>query len=161
MSTVQNTGIHSEDMDRENVEVSTSVAAERRKLYGDKLVLRGLRFHGFHGVHKEEKQRGQIFLVDVDAWLDLKRAGKTDNLEDTVSYTDIYRTVKELVEGPCVDLLETLANSIALTIFERFPRISDLRIQVGKPEVATQMIADYMGIEIYRTSPAKTLGHDE
>lgn len=58
---------------------------------GDKLILRGLKFHGFHGVKPEEKKLGQKFLVDVDAWLDLREAGRTDNLSDTVSYTDLYR----------------------------------------------------------------------
>ena len=65
--------------------------AERVFLDSDKLILRGLQFHGFHGVKPEEKKLGQKFLVDVDAWLDLSDAGKTDNTSDTVSYTDIYR----------------------------------------------------------------------
>ncbi|URE10110.1 dihydroneopterin aldolase, partial [Musa troglodytarum] len=57
----------------------------------DKLILRGLQFHGFHGVKPEEKKLGQKFVVDVDAWLDLSNAGKSDDISDTVSYTDIYR----------------------------------------------------------------------
>ena len=58
---------------------------------GDKLILSGLKFHGFHGVKPEEKKLGQKFLVDVDAWMDLRMAGKSDLLSDTVSYTDIYQ----------------------------------------------------------------------
>jgi dihydroneopterin aldolase len=57
----------------------------------DKLVLRGLQFHDFHGVKQEEKILGQKFVVDVDAWMDLSTAGETDSISDTVSYTDIYR----------------------------------------------------------------------
>lgn len=63
---------------------------------GDKLILRGLKFHGFHGVKKEERTLGQKFLVDVDAWMDLRKAGKTDLLADTISYTAIYRWAKLL-----------------------------------------------------------------
>jgi len=58
---------------------------------GDKLILRGLKLHGYHGVKPEERTLGQKFLVDVDAWLDLRQAGKSDCLSDTISYTDIYR----------------------------------------------------------------------
>ena len=58
---------------------------------GDKLILRGLKFQGYHGVKPEERKLCQKFLVDVDAWLDLQPAGKSDCLSDTVSYTDIYR----------------------------------------------------------------------
>uniref|UniRef100_A0ABL6WF27 dihydroneopterin aldolase n=1 Tax=Cannabis sativa TaxID=3483 RepID=A0ABL6WF27_CANSA len=60
-------------------------------LKGDKLILRGLMFHGYHGVKPEENKLGQKFLVDIDAWLDLRSAGASDNLSDTISYTDIYR----------------------------------------------------------------------
>lgn len=41
----------------------------------------------------EEKKLGQKFLIDVDAWMDLRVAGKSDNLSDTISYTEIYRLV--------------------------------------------------------------------
>ncbi|EXC12971.1 Dihydroneopterin aldolase [Morus notabilis] len=63
-------------------------------LRGDKLILRGLMFHGFHGVKSEEKKLGQKFVIDVDAWMDLHAAGLSDHLSDTVSYTDIYRSLK-------------------------------------------------------------------
>ena len=57
---------------------------------GDKLVLRGLKFHGYHGVKQEERKLGQKFLIDVDAWTDLRAAGTSDHLSDTISYTAIY-----------------------------------------------------------------------
>lgn len=60
-------------------------------LRGDKLVLRGLLFHGFHGVKSEERKLGQKFAIDIDAWMDLHPAGLSDQLSDTISYTDIYR----------------------------------------------------------------------
>ncbi|KAG8374004.1 hypothetical protein BUALT_Bualt11G0085800 [Buddleja alternifolia] len=43
---------------------------------GDKLVLRGLMFHGYHGVRPEERALGQKFLIDVDAWMDLQPAAQ-------------------------------------------------------------------------------------
>lgn len=134
--------------------------ALRTKPYGDKLVLRGLKFLGFHGVNEDEKQFLQLFLVDVDAWLDLEKAGKTDNLEDTVSYTALHGVIKEVVEGPHFDLLEALANSITTTIFSRFPCVTDVRVRVGKPKVASKKDAEYVGLEIFRTAPSfKTGSH--
>lgn len=62
-------------------------------IWGDKLILRGLSFHGFHGAKPEERKLGQKFLVDIDAWMDLTAAAKSDHLSDTVSYTEIYRSV--------------------------------------------------------------------
>lgn len=117
---------------------------------GDKLVLRGLKFHGYHGVKQEERKLGQKFLVDVDAWMDLRPAGASDCLCDTLSYTDIYRIVKEVMEGPPKNLLESVAQLIASTTLTKYPWVSAVRVQVGKPHVAVQGPVDYLGVEIIR-----------
>nr|CAD1834527.1 unnamed protein product [Ananas comosus var. bracteatus] len=124
--------------------------ADHKFVDEDKLILRGLQFHGFHGVKPEEKKFGQKFVVDVDAWLDLSTAGKTDDLSDTVSYTDIYRIVREVVEGPSQNLLESVAHLIANTTLLKFPQISAVRVKVGKPHVAVHGVIDYLGVEILR-----------
>ncbi|KAK2979290.1 hypothetical protein RJ640_013254 [Escallonia rubra] len=176
---------------------------------GDKLVLRGLKFHGYHGVKLEERKLGQKFLIDVDAWMDLRAAGKSDNLLDTVSYTEIYRLafgplfalkyssypsshisnssklelisllmyticdcmiilcvglkwngsiVREVVEGPPQNLLESVAQLIASTTLANCQQISAVRVKVGKPHVAVQGPVDYLGVEIirYRSIDAKS-----
>ncbi|KAK7860361.1 dihydroneopterin aldolase 1 [Quercus suber] len=119
---------------------------------GDKLILRGLKFHGYHGVKPEERKLGQKFLVDVDAWLDLQSAespaGKSDCMSDTVSYTDIYRIVKEVVEGPAHNLLQSVAQLIASTTFTKHPQIFAVRVVVGN--VAVPGFVDYLGVEILR-----------
>nr|POE51027.1 ubiquitin carboxyl-terminal hydrolase 8 [Quercus suber] len=117
---------------------------------GDKLFLRGLKFHGYHGVKPEERTLGQKFLVDVDAWLDLRQAGKSDCLSDTISYTDIYRIVEEIIEGPAQNLLESVAQRIASATFTKHPQISAIRVKVGKPHVAVPGSIDYLGVEILR-----------
>ncbi|KAF2289595.1 hypothetical protein GH714_037372 [Hevea brasiliensis] len=119
-------------------------------IWGDKLILRGLKFHGFHGVKPEEKTLGQKFLIDVDAWMDLRAAGKSDQLSDTLSYTEIYRLVKEVVEGPPHNLLESVAQQIASTTLTKYPQISAVRVKVGKPHVAVHGPLDYLGVEIFR-----------
>ncbi|KAJ8752340.1 hypothetical protein K2173_003976 [Erythroxylum novogranatense] len=100
---------------------------------GDKLILRGLKFHGFHGVKPEERTLGQKFLIDVDAWMDLSVAGKSDYLKDTISYTEIYR-----------------GRANCFHNFDQVPPISAIRVKVGKPHVAVQGALDYLGVEILR-----------
>ncbi|KAJ7533172.1 hypothetical protein O6H91_13G036000 [Diphasiastrum complanatum] len=125
---------------------------ERSKLLGDKLVLQGLMFHGHHGVYDEEKKLGQKFRVDVDVWLDLRKAGATDQLEYSVSYAEIYRIIKKILEGPPHALLESVATAIAFDIFKNFPAITDVRVKVGKPHVAVEGVVDYLGVEIFRSN---------
>ncbi|KAL3502163.1 hypothetical protein ACH5RR_036612 [Cinchona calisaya] len=130
---------------------SPSIVTDYKELIkGDKLVLRGLKFHGYHGVKQEERKLGQKFLIDVDAWMDLRAAGISDHLADTISYTAIYAIVKEVVEGPSQNLLESVAQLIASRTLAKYPQVSAVRVQVGKPHVAVYGPVDYLGVEILR-----------
>ncbi|XP_047318174.1 dihydroneopterin aldolase 2 [Impatiens glandulifera] len=117
---------------------------------GDKLILRGLAFHGFHGVKPEEKTLGQKFVIDIDAWMDLQPAGLTDNISATISYTDIYGIAKEVVEGPSQNLLESVAHQIASNTLSKFEKILAVRIKVEKPHVSVGGVLDCLGVEILR-----------
>ncbi|TKY45334.1 Dihydroneopterin aldolase 2 [Spatholobus suberectus] len=99
-------------------------------ILGDKLILRGLSFYGFHGAIPEERKLGQKFLVDIDAWMDLKAAGKSDHLSDTISYTEIYDIAKEALEGSPHNLLESVAQKIAVTTLTNHKQISAVRVKV-------------------------------
>ncbi|KAI4346859.1 hypothetical protein L6164_007727 [Bauhinia variegata] len=115
---------------------------------GDKLILRELKFHGFHGKKHTEKK---LFSVDVDACMDLRAAGESDLSTNTVTHTSIYRIVKKVVEGPHRDLLECLAEQIAIRTMGKHPQISAVRVQVGKTNNVE--VADsgyYLGVEIFR-----------
>jgi dihydroneopterin aldolase len=50
----------------------------------DKIVLKDIRLYGYHGVFPSEREKGQNFYIDVELFLDLGEAGKTDDLEKTV-----------------------------------------------------------------------------
>ncbi|CAA0838018.1 Dihydroneopterin aldolase 1 [Striga hermonthica] len=131
--------------------MASSGAADNGGLIkGDKLVLRGLKFHGYHGVKSEERKLGQKFLIDVDAWMDLQAAGISDSLSDTISYTAIYSLVREVVEGTPHNLLESVAQTIASAVLSKYPQVSAVRVQVGKPHVAVLGQVDYLGVEITR-----------
>ena len=57
----------------------------------DKIIIKGLKIFAYHGVNPEEKVIGQNFVLDITAYKNLKRAGNTDNIDDTVSYAIILK----------------------------------------------------------------------
>ena len=85
----------------------------------DRIILEGMQFYGYHGVNPEERVLGQRYVVDLTADLDLRRAGQSDRLEDTVSYSHIYRTVRAVMEGEPRNLLESAAQAIADRVLVR------------------------------------------
>lgn len=82
----------------------------------DRIELRGLRVLGTHGVLPEERERAQPFEVDVDVVADLRKAGASDDLSDTVDYGAICDAVVAVLAGPHAQLLEHLADRVAGTV---------------------------------------------
>ncbi|MEK3979371.1 dihydroneopterin aldolase [Psychrobacillus sp. FSL K6-2836] len=100
----------------------------------DYIHLNDLEFYGFHGALPEETKLGQIFRVTITLACDLKRAGETDNLEETVNYAEVFELCKEIVEGKPYLLIEAVAEKIASSILHTYAaKVSGCRIQLVKP----------------------------
>ena len=118
----------------------------------DKIELKGMTFYGFHGVNPAEKELGQRFVVDLDIFTDLAKAGRTDDLDDTVDYSEVYRGVREVVEGPSHNLLESVAASIAERVLAH-RGVEAVRVRLRKPEVPMKgSVLTHAAVEIYRQS---------
>jgi 7,8-dihydroneopterin aldolase/epimerase/oxygenase len=94
--------------------------------------VRDLRVFGRHGVHEEERERGQDFVFDVE--LDVGERGTSDRLEDAVDYVEVTRVVKDVSDSQQFALLEALVSAVADELERRFSP-ERLRVRVCKPEV--------------------------
>ena len=117
----------------------------------DKIVLKGMAFYGYHGVKAEEKALGQRFLVDVELRVDLEKAGRSDQLEDTINYRQVYDMVRAIMEGPSRNLLERLAQDMCEGLLEDFPadEVSVVVKKIGAPIKGAFL--EYAGVEFTRT----------
>lgn len=79
----------------------------------DRILLQGLRFMGTHGALPEEARRPQPFEVDLELLVDLRPAGRTDELAATVDYAELCEAARAVIEGPHALLLEHLAEQVA------------------------------------------------
>ena len=116
----------------------------------DKIILEGIILYGYHGRKQPEKEIGQRFMVDIEVERDLRMSGTSDQIQGTVSYTDIYRVVKEIIEGPSLNLLESVAHNIAHEIIDKYP-IEAVRVKVKKssPPIKGAILSG-AAVEIYR-----------
>jgi len=115
----------------------------------DKLMVCGMRFYGYHGVHATEKDEGQWFEVDVAIWGDFAKAARNDDIHATLDYSKLYEIVRKVVEGSAVNLVETLAERISQQILA-LPLSRKVRVTVRKPEAPLGGPFDYAGVEIER-----------
>ena len=99
----------------------------------DSIKLSNIKLYGYHGVNDFERENGQFFLINLRLFLDLKKAGLSDSLKDTVDYSRVYECIKDIIEGPSIKLLEKLADVVVDAIFETFPQVIGLNVVIEKP----------------------------
>jgi len=118
--------------------------------FPDRILMEGMVFHGHVGVLEVEKRNGQPF--QVDAILHCRRLAACDNdrLDQTINYSQAFALIRQLVESARFDLIESLANQIALALLDRYTLIQAVEITVRKPEAPIDGCFSAMGIRIYR-----------
>ncbi|MDQ1417558.1 MAG: 7,8-dihydroneopterin aldolase/epimerase/oxygenase [Acidimicrobiaceae bacterium] len=117
----------------------------------DRIELRGIRALGVHGVSPEEQTRAQPFTIDLDLTVDLRPAGQSDDLTDTIHYGDVADAVVAEVAGPSAALLERLAERIATRVLALTgTRATSVTVTVHKlrPPVAVDMAS--AGVRVTR-----------
>jgi dihydroneopterin aldolase len=98
---------------------------------GDWLQLEGMEFYGYHGDIEAERALGGRYFVDVEVGADLRAAGHSDSLDDTLDYVRLFQLVREVVENRQYRLLEALAEAIADELLTQ-PRAATVRVRVAK-----------------------------
>jgi 7,8-dihydroneopterin aldolase/epimerase/oxygenase len=120
----------------------------------DRIALINMRFEGRHGVLEEERAQPQPFEVDVELSLDLSLAGVSDDLHHTVDYREVFEIVRETIEGPSRQLIESLAETIAARLLADFGTVGvgEVLVRVRKPNVNLPGALDAASVEITRRS---------
>ena len=119
-------------------------------LMSDSIQVNGIRAYGYVGYLPEERVLGQWFEVDLTLWLDLKPAGDSDNIEDTVDYREAIAAVKELIVTSKFDLVEKLISAIAdrVLIIEKVDRVC---VKLSKPAAPIPDFGGRITLEITRS----------
>jgi len=106
----------------------------------DRIELRGLRAVGTHGALPEEQFRAQPFEIDLEVEADLRTAGQSDALGDTVDYGALAHAVERVVTRERFHLLERLAERIADDV-RADGRVTSVTVTVRKlrPPVAVDL----------------------
>lgn len=116
----------------------------------DKILFNGMEFYGYHGVFSQENDLGQRFRVDVELGMDLSVAGRSDQLQDTVNYAELFQLVQQVLEKERYALIEAAAERCASLILSTFPIVEDVKIRLIKPDPPIPGHYLSVGVEIYR-----------
>lgn len=116
---------------------------------GDRIFLEGIRFHGFHGLTRMEREVGVRLVVDVSLELELERSGRSDSVKETVDYRKVHRRVVEVGRGSSHKLLESFAVTLLDVLCDDFPA-ERITVKVRKETPVLDGIVDSVGVELSR-----------
>lgn len=112
------------------------------------------RFFAYHGVLEQERKTGANFYVTLEVEVDFSQSLLTDELNDTVSYADLFEIVRREMENPS-RLIEHVGGRILNNIFQTYPEIKRVRIEINKENPPMGADCEGTGIIITATPDGK------
>ena len=102
------------------------------------------------GIDPEERKLGQRLLIDVHLDVDSSNATRSDNIKDTFSYVNIYKTVQLIGGSKPHSLIEVLAEELALAFLRR-TLVLKAKVKVHKPHIPYPEFQGNVSVEVERT----------
>lgn len=98
----------------------------------DIITLSGLKAEANHGVYDFERAGSQDFVADITLFVDARKAAETDDVQHTVDYSQVAGDAVQVLAGPAVSLIETLASRLAEMALT-YPGVRRVAVTVHKP----------------------------
>ena len=114
----------------------------------DKVIIKNLLARGIIGVYDWERDKPQEILINITLFGDLRSAGKSDDIKDSINYKTIAKGAQSLAENCQRLTVEALAHDIASYCLET-DGVQKVLVRVEKPGAVR--FAESVGVEIERT----------
>lgn len=114
----------------------------------DTIYIHQLKANAIIGVYDFEKIKPQPLFLDIKMKVDLRSAGKSDDLSETIDYAKVAEQVLNHIENTQYELLETLAENLCQQLLATYPSLQKITFKLSKPEAVPQ--AQTVGIKITR-----------
>ena len=116
----------------------------------DVIKIDGLKIFAYHGVNPEEKETGQNFVFDIDIYVNMTTACFSDNVDDTVNYAHVIKTVTRAFTAQKFNLIERAAQVVADAVLEEYPEVFKVNLTLKKPEAPMKADFNFVAVNIVR-----------
>ncbi len=114
----------------------------------DKVIIKNLVARGIIGIYEWERDKPQEILINIILYGDLTKAGRTDDVNDSINYKTIAKESQVLAENCQRLTVEALANDIAAYCLET-KGVKKVQVRIEKPGAVR--FAESVGVEIERS----------
>jgi len=116
----------------------------------DFIKVTNLKVFAYHGVLEEEKKNGQDFYLNAKVYVDMRKAGLTDRLEDTINYDSVCIFLAEVFAEKQFDTIEAAAEYTLQEVIVNFPTIEAMELEIRKPHAPLTYVPEDISVTIYR-----------
>jgi dihydroneopterin aldolase len=117
----------------------------------DRIFIKGLALHAYHGVMAHEAKVGQTFTIDLDLEIDLSVAARSDKVMDTVSYDKVVDCASDAFCAQRFRLIEAAAGRVADAVLASFARVRSVRVTIHKPHAPIAATFNDVGVTLVRS----------
>ncbi len=114
----------------------------------DKIEIEAIDVFCIIGVRDRERIEKQRILISLQIYCDLRQAGQSDRIADTIDYSRLKNKVAEFVEQSDFFLVEKLATEVAKLILQ-LNTVNEVKVRIEKPDALSG--AKTVAVEISRT----------
>ncbi len=115
----------------------------------DQILLEGIQVPAALGVTAAERRMRRPVLLDLEVTRDLRAAGRSDRISQTIHYGRIYDVVADVAANVEHKLVEALGERIARAVLEKFDVVA-VTVTVRKPKPIAGVL-EHTGVRITRT----------
>jgi dihydroneopterin aldolase len=119
------------------------------KYPADRILLEGIQVPAALGVTAAERRMRRPVLLDLEIECDLRAAGRTDRIGQTIHYGRIYDVVEDIAANVEHKLVEALGERIARAVLSKFD-VDAVTVTVRKPKPIAGVL-EYTGVRLTRT----------
>ena len=102
----------------------------------DIVYIRDLRIETVIGIYDWERKIRQTVSLDLEMGTDIRKAAKSDSIDDTLDYKSVAKRLIQFVEGSEFQLVETMAERIADIVLSEFD-VPWMKLRLSKPGAVT------------------------
>lgn len=114
----------------------------------DKIEIKGLEVYAYHGVEEHEKINGQNFYIDAVLYFDGVRAGRSDDLDDTINYAKVCQFIDKYLKENRFDLIEAVAHNTVDGLLHQMPKLRRIDFTINKPSAPIGLPFENVAVSI-------------
>jgi D-erythro-7,8-dihydroneopterin triphosphate epimerase len=103
----------------------------------DLIKIEGIEANCIIGINPDEKINPQPIIINLTLYTSFEKASNTDDINNTINYSTLVKSVKDFTSKSKFNLIETLGAKIAEMVLNDL-KVTEVEVEIKKPNALHQ-----------------------